>query len=101
MLNDPETLTAQAAGGDGWSRTDHLLAMVIDELRLANWQRTKDAAKNKNRPKPISPLAVEANVIKYGGTDLSTDEVLAKLDQIHGRVGKEREPWQLKSVQHM
>lgn len=101
-MNDPETLTSQAAGSDGWSRTDHLLAFIVDELRLANWQRTKDGAKGSNRPKPISPLAPSDNkTVTYGKTELSPEDVIAYFDKLHGRTGKDREPWQLKSVQHM
>lgn len=65
---------AQAAGGDGWTRAEHLMAMVVDELKVANWQRSKDGAKNRNRPKPISPLAAQRGV-RYGRTDRSPQEV--------------------------
>ncbi|WP_049566890.1 DUF5361 domain-containing protein [Streptomyces sp. SBT349] len=57
LLHDPHSATARAAGGDGYSRSEHLLFLVVDELRLATWLRTKDGAKGRNRPKRISPLA--------------------------------------------
>lgn len=36
-----------------WSLSDHLLALVVDELRVANWQRTEDGHKNRRKPKPL------------------------------------------------
>ena len=84
MLSDPGSLTAQAAGGDGWTRTEHLLAFVVDELRTANWQRSKDGSKNRNRPKPISPLRT-ASGKRIGKTDRSPAEVKAYLDRLQGR----------------
>ena len=50
-------MTAQVSGSDGHTREQHLLFLAVDELRTANWQRTKDGQKNRNRPKPLSPLA--------------------------------------------
>jgi len=71
-------LTAQAAGADGWSRTDHLLAMAVDALRIANWQRGK---KGQKRPKPISPLA-RGKGKRIGRTDRTPAEVAALLARI-------------------
>jgi hypothetical protein len=93
LLGDPTTLTAQAAGADGWSRTDHLLAMVVDELRVANWQRSKDGARNRNKPKRISPLAKMPGH-RYGRTDCSPDEVIAYLRRLNPR------PLELEEVTH-
>lgn len=81
---DPVSLTAKAAGGDGWTRAEHLMCLVLDELRTANWQRTKDGSKNRNRPKPLSPLR-SAPGKRIGKTDRSPAEVIAYLDQLHGR----------------
>jgi hypothetical protein len=75
LIADPTTLTAQVEGGDGWSRTDHLLALIIDELRLANWQRT---GKKANRPEPFSPLRQPKRI---GHTDRSNEEVIELLDR--------------------
>lgn len=55
--------------------------LVLDELRVANWQRSKSGAKNRNRPKRISPLA-KTNDQKIGGTDIPQDEVRAWLKAI-------------------
>lgn len=62
---------------DTWTLTDHLLALVYDELRLHTWQRTRDGKKNRRRPKPISPLAKRGT--RYGKTDRDPDEVKAYL----------------------
>jgi hypothetical protein len=76
-------VTAKLAAGDGWTRVEHLLFMVVDELRVANWQRR---GKRSNRPKPISPLAKKGK--RYGHTDRSPEEVaayLARFDPAHQR----------------
>ena len=36
-----------------WTLTNHLLAEVVDSLRLLLWAKTRDGHKNRNRPKPI------------------------------------------------
>lgn len=83
LRHEPASLTARALGGDGWTREQHLLALAVDALRIANWQRTKDGQKNRNRPKPISPLARPQGVT-YGGkkTTRSRTETAAYLDRI-------------------
>lgn len=78
LLADPRSITAQNAGGDGYTTADHLMFLVVDELRTANWQRTKDGAKGRNRPKPLSPLAKKPGK-KIGRTDRSPSEVAALL----------------------
>lgn len=37
----------------GWSLSAHLAACLVDEARIANWQRTKDGADGRRQPKPI------------------------------------------------
>ncbi|MEU6204595.1 DUF5361 domain-containing protein [Micromonospora musae] len=64
--------------GDDWTRTEHLLAIVADRLGIVVWQRTRDGQKNRNRPKPISPLAQRSGQ-KYGKTTRSPDEIKAYL----------------------
>lgn len=78
LLADPRSLTAQTAGGDGYTALEHLMFLAVDELRTANWQRTKDGAKNRNRPRPISPLAKPPGR-KTGHTDRSPSDVAALL----------------------
>jgi hypothetical protein len=71
---DPTSVTAQLLGGDGRTILEHLQYLVVDELRVANWQRTKDGQKNRNRPKSISPLATKPGV-RTGRTDKTPGEV--------------------------
>lgn len=75
-------MLAQEHGSDGISRTDHLLFLIVDLLALSNWMRSKDGQKNRNRPKPISPLAAKnqrGTTTTYGKTDLSPEEAKALL----------------------
>jgi hypothetical protein len=45
----------QLAGVDSaWTTTDHLLARAIDSLEVANWQRSEDGSKGKNKPDPVA-----------------------------------------------
>lgn len=40
--------------GDGlWTVSDFHLANVVDLLAAANWQRSEDGAKGRNKPKPV------------------------------------------------
>lgn len=67
-------------GGDGITRAEHLLFLILDQLRLANWQRTKDGARGRNKPKPLSPISA-AKRSHYGHTDRAPDEVKKMLGQ--------------------
>lgn len=41
--------------GEGlWGVSDYHLANVVDMLAVANWQRSGDGSKNRNRPKPVA-----------------------------------------------
>jgi hypothetical protein len=80
-LHRPGSVTAQTSGGDGIDRTDHLLYLAVDELRASNWMRSKDGSKNRNRPKPLSPLAKKPG-LRTGRTDKSPAEVMAVLAKI-------------------
>lgn len=80
LLATPGTCLHRAAGGDTWTLTDHLLALVHDQLAIANWQRSKDGSKGRNRPKPVSPLAKQrGGSIRHGRTDQSPEQVKALL----------------------
>lgn len=81
LRHDPASITARAAGGDGYTRTEHLLFLAVDELRVANWQRSKDGSRNRNRPKPISPLATQPGK-QTGRTDREPAEVIRLLKRV-------------------
>jgi hypothetical protein len=81
MRQDPASVTAQVYGGDGHTRGEHLMFLMVDELRTANWQRSKDGAKGRNKPKPISPLAKKPG-LKTGHTDRDPSEVMHLLARV-------------------
>lgn len=66
------------ANDNGWSLTDHLLALVHDQLAIANWQRSSSPKRKRPRPKPISPLASRGNRMG-GGHGRSNEEVADQL----------------------
>jgi hypothetical protein len=66
--------------GDDWTRQEHLLALVFDQLAIANWQRTGRKGKG-GKPKPISPLANRGK--RYGKTSLSPEEVIAIMRRLN------------------
>jgi hypothetical protein len=82
LAKTPGTLLHRELSGDDWSLDQHLLAIVADAGRLANWQRSKDGQRNRRRPKPISPLAPKRGQAQYGGTTADPDEVKAYLARV-------------------
>jgi hypothetical protein len=78
LLKMPRSLLHLELANDDWSLTDHLLAVVHDQLAIANWQRT---GKKSGRPKPISPLANRGT--RYGKTDRDPEEVKAYLRRLN------------------
>jgi hypothetical protein len=79
MVQDRSSATAMLAGSDGISITDHVLMLITDELRTANWMRSKDGAKNRNRPKPLSPLNKRGREVRYGHTDADPETAMRML----------------------
>jgi len=49
----PESRTMRSLSGMRFSFDQLLLAGILDQLRIANWTRTKDARKKRNFPKSI------------------------------------------------
>jgi hypothetical protein len=50
----PESATKTALRGYvEWTAGEYLAAAIVDAVRLANWQRTKDGHKGVNAPKPL------------------------------------------------
>jgi hypothetical protein len=54
----PRARTRIAMGHtDGlWSLQEHLQALTVDELRVANWQRQNDGVKPSKQTKPPRPM---------------------------------------------
>lgn len=69
----PGTLLSRRLSGDDWTLDQHLLALAVDRLAVANWQRSKDGQKGTRRPKPISPLAKRG--LRYGKTDQDPERI--------------------------
>jgi len=40
-----------------WSLQEHLQALTVDELRVANWQRQNEGLKASKQSKPPQPMA--------------------------------------------
>lgn len=76
---------ARAVHGDAaqWSLSDQLLASAVDALHVANWQRSEDGAKGRNRPRPIPRPGVDDGRVVHGrGKGMTPEE----LDKRLGRV---------------
>lgn len=54
----PRARTRIAMGQtDGlWGLTEHLMALNVDELRIANWQRQNEGVKPSKQTKPPKPM---------------------------------------------
>lgn len=77
----PESATAARLGGElpgrQWSRTDHLLATVVDVLQVGNWQR--QGKKGAPRPAPVKRPGLTPNEEHFGGEAMAPEEVDAIL----------------------
>ncbi len=73
----PQHISALAAernpNDSPWGLREHLLAELTDIQRLALWTKTKDGAKNRNRPKPIERPGRRPE--KFGKKPLSIDRM--------------------------
>lgn len=71
----------QALGGDSWTLDQHILALIHDQLAMANWQR--QGKRGRPRPKPISPLSVgKKEAQQFGDTSGRDPEEVKAL--LHG-----------------
>ncbi len=85
LERDRTSQLARALGADGYSLTEHLLYLIVDELRLANWLQSKDGQRNRNRPEPISPLVPPKHRLGSVPDGVSQDQVLALLASVAPR----------------
>lgn len=72
----PESATMLAVAG-GWSKTDLLLATLIDDFRLYVW--AKSGGKAKHKPKPIPRPGVDSRSRMKDALLLPVDEVKRRL----------------------
>lgn len=75
LARTPGTLLHRKLADDDWTLDQHLLALVVDRLSQANWQR--QGKKGSPRPKPISPLAKQKTGQRVGDAGERTPEQTA------------------------
>jgi len=56
-----------------WGLPEHLLALLVDALHVANWQRSSDGSKGRNYPEPIPRPGVGPKTV--GRDALPLDEM--------------------------
>lgn len=63
---DPDSLVHRAIDSEsfGWSRTQYMLADIIDHLAGANWQRSGD--KRRPKPKPFPRPGTQQESTQFG-----------------------------------
>ena len=82
LPSDSATLKAMYPR-NGWTQTEYLLHAIEYDLRVLIWQNSKDGAKGKNKPKPLSTPEELAKVRrKATGTDF---DFIAKSLGLEGR----------------
>lgn len=67
--------TKASDGDSSWGIQEHLLAVAVDLLAGANWQR---GGGKGMKPKPLSRPGVEVKPVKLGGVSYDAD----KLDEL-------------------
>jgi hypothetical protein len=70
-----------------WRLQEHLLALTIDELRIANWQRQNEGVKESKQTKPPKPM-VRPGVGR--GRDKNSPERIAKRKAALARAAERR-----------
>lgn len=83
LKNSPkDSAFVRSVSGDdsGWSVTDHLLALVVDHLAIAQWQR---GGGKGPLPKPLKRPGTENE--RHGTASMSLEELKAWRDKRRGR----------------
>ncbi|WP_330339418.1 hypothetical protein [Streptomyces sp. NBC_00557] len=70
-----------------WGLQEHLQALTVDELRIANWQRANEGVKPGKQSKPPKPM-VRPGVGR--GRDKNSPERIAKRKAALGRAAERR-----------
>lgn len=58
-----------------WGDAEYLLADVVDRLSILVWAKTKDGARNRNRPDPVPRPGDVPQSRKLGTTALPMDQM--------------------------
>ncbi|MFF9568504.1 hypothetical protein [Streptomyces sp. NPDC014685] len=82
------TRLAQDDGDGVWGLAEHLQALVVDELRVANWQRANEGAKKGKQTKPPTPIVRPGTGRK--GTDKHSPERVARRAAARRRAAERR-----------
>lgn len=81
LARTPGTTLHRKLAGDDWTLDQHLLAIIADAARVANWQRSKSGRFASRRPKPISPFASRKDSKTVGNAGGRSPEQMAALLQ--------------------
>lgn len=69
-----------------WTPSLFMLAAILDELKWANWTKTKDGSKGKNPPEPIERPGIQSKKQKVSDTSekslMTWEEAIAFRDKV-------------------
>lgn len=84
MIRQPESWTHRKLAGEWqWGLLENqLLAAGVDQLTVANWQRSQDGQKNRNKPRPIPRPGVDEYDKKRETVSVSLDRFDMELQRI-------------------
>lgn len=82
LLADPTSLLSRQLGSDGLALDRVLLYAVLDELRVANWQRTKNGTTGTNPPAPLNPRVQQREQQPKPTGRMTPEQKQAYLDSI-------------------
>lgn len=74
VVNLPPDSATMRHYAQGWGLEAQLLAGVFDRLVEANWQRSADGQKDRNKPKPLPRPGVQGSGVRVGSGSMSLDE---------------------------
>lgn len=82
LPKDSATVRSVAGDAADWTTGDYLLAVAVDHLAVANWQRSSTPKKPAPRPKPVPRPKVP------DGRDAT--EIRSRLLEQRARIAKKR-----------
>jgi hypothetical protein len=62
-----------------WGLAEYLLAELVDVGRLLYWSKTKDGARNRNRPEQFPRPGIRSDVKRVKGTPVPMDKIRARM----------------------